>query len=134
MSYLFAYGTLRQGFNLEVNEQLKPFLRYVCQGYFNGRLFEVDNYPAAIESTESSYPILGDVFEILDEDMAWPILDAYEESSTANPEPHEYIRNRILIHTEANESLSAWVYSYNYPCDGLEEIISGDYLEYRNRK
>lgn len=131
MSFLFVYGTLRNCFEHEVNTRVGSLLQYRGMGQFSGRLFEVQGYPAAIQTTDNAYPIVGELYELIDEKQALQILDDYEECSPSNPEPHEYIRKQILIQPEGFEKTLAWVYLYNYPIKGLEEIISGDYREYR---
>jgi len=129
-NFLFAYGTLRQEFSLEINHQLTSHIRLAGKGYFIGRLFEVNHYPGAIENAQQGYPILGEIYEILDSEKAFEILDNYEQCTEQYPQPHEYIRKTIRIFTEQNKTLQAWVYLYNYNTEGLVEIINGDYLSF----
>ncbi len=97
---------------------------YFSDGYLQGKLYEVDNYPAAIESNNLEDEIEGHL--ILRQ------LDAYEECTNQFPEPHEYSRKKRLITLFDGSSVSAWVYMFNRDVSNLISIQSGDYLQHLN--
>lgn len=102
---------------------------YIGQGRVNGKLYEVDNYPALIESHNSQ--VYGELYQIVDREVLAK-LDEYEECSPDFPKPHEYIRKILPIYLH-EQIIEGWVYVYNWSLSELEEIESGDYLEYCSR-
>ena len=49
MEFLFVYGTLRDPQN-QVAQFLKSNADFYAEGYFHGKLFDLGDYPGAIES------------------------------------------------------------------------------------
>lgn len=138
---IFVYGTLRKKYSdLFVRNQIpqRSIIRlleensaHIGEAVFQGKLFEVHGYPGAIKSANRQDRIIGDVFKIHSERFENVIsrLDYYEECGSKFPQPTEYSRIKCTIIFN-NQPLSAWVYLYNLPTAHLQQIESGDYLNY----
>lgn len=105
---------------------------YFSEGYMQGKLYEVDGYPGAVESEDQNDKIYGELYRIGDSELVLPLLDEYEECTDKYPEPHEYIRKNLTITLCGGGSVSAWVYVFNHDASNLMQIESGDYLKYIN--
>jgi gamma-glutamylcyclotransferase (GGCT)/AIG2-like uncharacterized protein YtfP len=49
IEFIFVYGTLRKEAATNMYSVLARHCEYFSDGYFYGKLYEVNNYPAAIE-------------------------------------------------------------------------------------
>lgn len=128
-NFLFAYGTLQSEFKTDISSKIAKSLVPCGTGYFYGRLFEIEHYPAALLDIKCGYKIYGQLFEVLDQ-AVWPILDEYEECTESFPLPHEYTRQEIEIINETETKTRAWVYLYNHATEQRFEILSGNYVAY----
>jgi gamma-glutamylcyclotransferase (GGCT)/AIG2-like uncharacterized protein YtfP len=59
-------------------------------------------------------------------------LDDYEGCSAADRTDSEFRRERVEVHLLNGTTLTAWVYLYNRPTASLQQISSGDYLDFVN--
>lgn len=126
--YIFVYGTLRVGESVDLSQN--PGVDYVGPDRINARLFDVGWFPGVsavnywIDGASPENPdgacVRGDVFKILNDDVCIG-LDHYEG--------YPSLYDRCQVETEAG--VTAWVYTYNGPFTGLEEITSGDWRSYR---
>lgn len=132
MSYefIFVYGTLRKETATVMYYVLARHCEYFSDGYMQGKLYEIDGYPGAIESDNEEDKVKGEVYKIVDRDQVLPKLDEYEECTENFPQPHEYIRKKLLVSLIGGGAVSAWVYVFNHDVLPLTQIISGDYLSY----
>ena len=105
----------------------------VGPGTFQGKLYDLGNYPAAIPSNDPADLIHGEVYLLHDPSATLALLDQYEACTPTDPEPHEYVRVVLPIKMENDEILPAQVYLYNRPVDALTPVASGDYLRWRAR-
>jgi gamma-glutamylcyclotransferase (GGCT)/AIG2-like uncharacterized protein YtfP len=127
---VIVYGTLRVEAKTQMSKLLDEQAQLIGTGHFLGKLFEVDGFPGAIESTNDHDKIYGDIFEINPDILE--SLDNYEECSEQFPRPHEYLRKKVLLHLPNGLTELGWVYIYNRETEGLFRIQSGDYLKYQN--
>ena len=129
-TYLFAYGTLRQGLNSPVNDFFKRHTSWHGKGYMPGYLFDLGDYPGAVFVPESPQQVWGDIFLISDEEELLPMLDEYEGcGAQVAQEEREYDRIVAPIVTE-DEKLRCWVYHYRLSTQDLKRIPHGDFLKY----
>jgi gamma-glutamylcyclotransferase (GGCT)/AIG2-like uncharacterized protein YtfP len=126
--FIFVYGTLRRACTGNMPGVLTRFTEYVAEGYMLGKLYEVAGYPGAVEAGGSDDRVHGEIYRILDNDLLFALLDAYEECSEQFPQPHEYVRKKRPISLSGNGGIVAWVYLYNLDVTSLPQIASGDYL------
>lgn len=128
--YLFAYGTLRKNHEHPMSRWLNERADWVGSGYFQGKLFNLGDYPGVVKSNDADDRVLGDIYRINRPTMILAILDRYEQCSIDHPRPHEYIRRIETVKQDNHQELNTWVYLYNRPVTGLNRIASGDYLDY----
>ena len=127
--FIFVYGTLRRGANHLVHETLAHRSQYYGEGYMLGKLYDVGDYPAAVQSENAHDKVYGEVYNISDNEVLTQ-LDHYEECTDDFPQPYEYMRNLVLITLNSqNEMLEAWAYIFNHDVSILRQITSGDYLK-----
>ena len=124
MEFLFVYGTLQDPQN-QVAQFLQSNAEFYADGYFHGRLFDLGDYPGAVESDKSEDKVYGSVFALKNAELIFRILDEYEETGDQFAEPNEFVRTKTEIVVGKNEKLLCWIYLYNYPVDSGNQIESG---------
>lgn len=127
--FIFVYGTLRKQTATAMSNLLNRHGNYVTDGYLQAKLYEVKDYPAAIDSDNPNDKVYGDVYELTNTIILLE-LDNYEECTYQFPEPHEYRRQKRRITLSDGRLISARVYIFNHPVSDLTPIMSGDYLHY----
>jgi len=130
LDYIFVYGTLRKDLFPNRNELLADRCVFFCKGTFQGLLFEIDGYPGAIESTNRSDQVVGEIYQTRTINRVLKKLDDYEQCSVTHPQPHEYCRKHLPIKTQSQQVLKAWIYVYNRPVIKRTKIESGDYQDF----
>jgi gamma-glutamylcyclotransferase (GGCT)/AIG2-like uncharacterized protein YtfP len=130
IEFIFVYGTLRRETATNMNDVLIRYSDYFSAGYLQGKLYEVNGYPAAIESNNPQDKVYGEIYKIRNSCLLLPELDTYEECTQQFPEPHEYIRKKLTITLFDGSYISAWVYIFNHNVENLIPISSGDYINY----
>lgn len=126
-SYLFVYGTLLQDFNNAISRFLTEQATFVAKGYFNGKLFEVDNFPGAILTNVESEKVFGSLYKISDSHKTFEVLDAYEGVADGL-----YKRLLVEAYLDSGNSVKTWAYIFNHSTKHLKQISSGDYLKHSN--
>ncbi|MES2623657.1 MAG: gamma-glutamylcyclotransferase family protein [Pseudomonadota bacterium] len=132
-SHIFVYGTLRRAASSVIHHEWLDGCVYVANGWMRGRLYEISHYPGAVESQDLRDKVVGEVYK-LDTQEALDRLDQYEECSASFPEPHEYSRKIVEVTIGGDESVLAWAYIFNREVVNLQQIKSGDYLEFIESK
>ncbi|MCW8974664.1 MAG: gamma-glutamylcyclotransferase [Sedimenticola sp.] len=130
MSFLFVYGTLLRPLGHPKHTYLAQYCHYICPGRFQGKMFDIGDYPGVIPSIQREDSVQGEVYAIKDEALLLSKLDEYEGCSGHSPQPHEYQREIHLIELPNGTSQSAWIYLYTHDIALLKPILTGDYLEY----
>ncbi len=123
--YLFVYGTLRKHYGSPLLDQLAEHLQHLGEGTVNGAMFDMGEYPAAVEKTGEK-KIRGDVFSISDAGFCFEKLDEYEGT--------DYRRKLTEVSVGGGESLMAWMYWYVGTEWPSTEIVEEDYLQYLKSK
>lgn len=127
--YLFVYGTLRKGAANSTHGLLAPHGRFVAFATYQGKLYRVvDEYPGAIPSSDPKDIVHGEVYCLSRPEVAFAHLDAYEKCGPGFPQPAEYVRRRAEVTLDNGKAVSAWLYVYNRPTEGLVLIEDGDFL------
>ena len=127
-SFLFVYGTLREGVGHPMHGVLKRYAEAEGPAQFSGRLYNLGRYPAAVPDDSGEWHVAGELYRLLKPGIVLERLDAYEGCAPKNPHPHEYKREVHSMKTGAGER-PAWIYLYNRPLAAAQPIPSGDYLE-----
>lgn len=113
--YLFVYGTLKSTIHKPVHAIMDRCCDYLGQGTFQGKLYLIDHYPGAVESSDTQDQVHGEIYLIHQHQSLFEALDNYEECSADYPEPHEYQRCQVQVTLEGGKRLNAWIYLYRYP-------------------
>lgn len=100
---------------------------------FQGKLYDVGTYPAAVPSDDPADHVQGELYALHDPPATLARLDAYEACSPSDPPPHEYVRATVPVTLPTGEVLPAQIYLYGWPVAGLTPVASGDYLRWRSR-
>lgn len=121
VEFLFVYGTL-----LDPKNQVAKFLQsnaeFYADGYFHGKLYDLGEYPGAVESNNPEDKVYGSVFVLEKSETVLRMLDEYEETGDQFAEPNEFIRTKTEIVVGKNEKLLCWIYLYNRSTENLSPI------------
>lgn len=126
--YLFVYGTLMKKYSGHKPIHLEKYGKYVSEGIIQGRLYEIDNYPGLILSSNSSDKVYGEIFLLEDFIAAIHKLDEYEDYFQDDLENSLYVRQVEQIKIKEGETKKAWVFIFNKEVDEKKRIISGNYM------
>lgn len=126
-NYLFVYGTLMQTSGHAMHHVLKADSKFICQAWIIGKLYQIDDYPGAMLSADSSERVYGELYQLAQPQQILARLDEYEACSTAFPTPHEYERQLINVHISDTKTVKAWTYLYKHSVIGHKRILSGHF-------
>ncbi|MEE8433191.1 MAG: gamma-glutamylcyclotransferase family protein [bacterium] len=133
---LFVYGTLRMGAGHPMYDWLTAHCRYLEMGSFQGRMFDVGEYPAVVADPSPQGWVTGEIYTVLTPELLFPRLDRYEGCTNIIPigakgsdDPRSlYLRVKAPVAPEGGGCIEAWIYLYNRPTGHLTIIPGGDYL------
>ena len=136
-AHLFVYGTLRRQAGNTMSQWLSERAMFVGEAICQGHLFLIADYPpypglVPSEQVRNGLPtrsVKGDLYALPDPASLLPKLDEYEACSPGFTEPTEYVRQHRPVTLIDGRQLQAWVYVFNRPTQGLQEIVSGDFLQ-----
>lgn len=128
--YLFVYGTLMSTFNNPMAIYLRKNALLIGKGYFNGFLFDFGNYPGAVYKSDSTEKVIGEMYQLSNDDVIFKILDIYEGIN--DPDFNLYERNVIPVNVD-NKVYNNYVYVLKKTPEVLL-INGGDYNLYINDK
>ena len=126
--YLFVYGTLMKKYSGHKPIYLEKYGKYVSEGFIQGRLYEIDNYPGLILSNNSNDKVYGEIFLLDDFTASIHKLDEYEDYFQDDLENSLYVRQEEEINIKEGETKKAWVFIFNKEVDEKKRIISGNYM------
>jgi gamma-glutamylcyclotransferase (GGCT)/AIG2-like uncharacterized protein YtfP len=126
---IFVYGTLRRDANNKLHQLLAKYAEFVDDAAYQGRLYKVDCYPGAVPSDDPNDLVQGEVYRLHQADVVFALLDHYEEFGPEFPEPNEYSRQKQSVLLKSGHFVTAWVYVYNRPTEGLELIESANFIQ-----
>lgn len=140
---LFVYGTLRSASGHPIQDWLTARCRFLEMGSFQGRMFDVGEYPAVVAAPSGRDWITGEIYTVPNPVLLFPRLDRYEGCTKISPvlpiEPDRanerddpcslYLRVKAPVALENGGRIQAWIYLYNRPTGHLTPIPGGDYLK-----
>jgi gamma-glutamylcyclotransferase (GGCT)/AIG2-like uncharacterized protein YtfP len=126
---IFVYGTLRRDANNEMHQLLAKYAEFVDDATYQGKLYKIDYYPGVVPSDDPDDAVYGEVYWLHQADVALALLDQYEEFGPEFPEPNEYIRLKQTVALKNGRTITAWVYIYSHPTEGLELIESANFIQ-----
>jgi gamma-glutamylcyclotransferase (GGCT)/AIG2-like uncharacterized protein YtfP len=125
--YLFVYGTLKSDASNMLAKQFHSQAQLIGSAVWQGCLYLVTNYPAAVASTNPNDRVTGELWKLADPDSVLQILDEYEECAPSSLLPHEYERSIESIEMNG-ERIQAWIYIYQLSTASLKRIDSGIFV------
>jgi gamma-glutamylcyclotransferase (GGCT)/AIG2-like uncharacterized protein YtfP len=137
LTYLFVYGSLRQGFHNAAYSYISQYFSLVASGTVIGHLYDLGSYPAAKPAAADGPRLVGELYRINNPlEFEWAIaqIDDYEGVHT---EPHEtplYYRDKAMVQLADGTSTEAWIYWYKRDVQNAPVIASGDVLQYLQSK
>ena len=133
--HLFVYGTLRRAAVHPMHRLILP-ADFVGAGRFQGRLYDLGAYPAAVASDDPADVVHGEVYRLHTPADTLAALDRYEGCAPEDPAPHAYRRATadILVTSAQPPIISAQIYLYDRSPDPLTRIPPGDYLDWLARR
>jgi gamma-glutamylcyclotransferase (GGCT)/AIG2-like uncharacterized protein YtfP len=123
-SYLFVYGTLKSTYQHPMHQSLLRYAMYAGEGFFMGKLYRIDWYPGMVASDNEQDKVFGELYEIVNEQALFELLDEYEDYRPADEDTSDYLRRKVTIYKNKTP-LEAWTYLYNKSVMGLEVLVSG---------
>lgn len=129
-NYLFVYGTLLDDSN-EFAIYLKNNCSFYNKGRFRGKLYDIGEYPGAVNDSNYQGYVYGNIFILNAAETVLKYLDGYEGFGPEQEQPNLFTRKMLAIESDKG-IVNCWCYLYNLPVEGLKLIPSGDYLDCRN--
>ena len=132
---LFVYGTLRKDSNHPMHHLLARNSTYFGEGRVRGEMYDLGRYPGIVLNAGSPEFAHGEVYGIKSDHASETlrILDDYEGCGPENPEPHEYIRQRVPVILVGGKGVVAWAYVLGTLPKGAARVPTGDYLAWVRR-
>lgn len=127
--YLFVYGTLMSVFNNPVAIFLRENALLKGKAHFNGLLFDLGNYPAAVYAPKTINKVFGEIYELKDPSKVFATLDVYEGLN--DPDFNLYERKNIDAYIK-EEVYKCTCYVLKDKSNTYKLIQSGDYIKYKN--
>jgi len=128
--FIFTYGTLMSTADGDMGAKeralLKVFGQLCGRAKLRGRMFYAGACPAAILGGAAGDVVHGEVWR-LPEYLPDVIqaLDEYEGCAPHSPAPHPYARRRVRVRMPDGRRVTAWMYQWVKPVDGLIPIADG---------
>jgi len=112
VEYIFVYGTLRKDVGIEMYHVLARHARFVKDAKFQGRLFDLGDYPGAVPSDDPRDVVHGEVYALEPSvrDAVLASLDDYEGCSPGGEAPSEFRRESVSVTLDDGSSVSSWIY------------------------
>lgn len=132
---LFVYGSLRSGFHNPAYEYLTKHFIPLGDAVAKGRFYQHGEIPVAV-STEEEHFLIGELYELKNpSEFSWVFeqIDDYEGMNVMPGETPLYRREKVTVFREGKPSV-AWIYWFNGSVEGMEEIETGDLIQYLQQK
>jgi gamma-glutamylcyclotransferase (GGCT)/AIG2-like uncharacterized protein YtfP len=112
-TYLFVYGTLLpQRAPPQLRDDIAR-LKAVGTGLMPGRLYDLGDFPGAVDDCTLASGVVGRVFELPEDDALLQRLDAYEGYVPGDAQTSLFVRETRPIELADGRKLECWVYLYN---------------------
>jgi gamma-glutamylcyclotransferase (GGCT)/AIG2-like uncharacterized protein YtfP len=111
-AYLFAYGTLLPGHAPVGIAVVVDRLTVVGDGFVQGRLYDLGDFPGAVLDGASAERVFGTVYELPNDPDILRALDAYEEFDLSMADKSQFVRMQCSVTLTSGTVLDAWIYVY----------------------
>jgi gamma-glutamylcyclotransferase (GGCT)/AIG2-like uncharacterized protein YtfP len=122
--HLFVYGTLLSSAAHPMGARLRREARLIGEASVAGRLYSLGRYPGLVETTDPASCVHGEVYALNSPAASLRWLDAYE-GIAGTPAAGEYERCERRVRLASGGEVTAWVYLYRAPVQGLPAIADG---------
>lgn len=130
-TFVFVYGTLRQGGTREMRRSV-PGAVFVSKAALRGELYDLGAYPG-LQLSANGNLISGEVYQVTDRILQE--LDEIEGFHEGDLEASYYFRKQIAALLDGGPQHLCWVYECNPTKFKLTDPIpSGDWIEYAKSK
>jgi len=126
LQHLFVYGTLMWATGHRMAVRLAREGRLIGPAAVRGRLYDLGEYPALVETDAGGGEVHGEVHALIDPAAAFGWLDAYEGIVPGRECEYERVQRSVRLETGAE--LTAWLYLYRAPVTGRQLIESGRWM------
>lgn len=126
---LFVYGSLRSGYNHSAHEYVSQHFELVGTANAKGRLYQLENFPAAVPTLDDSY-LVGELYKMKEGhslEQSFLDLDVYEGLFPEEGEIRLFRREITDVCFEGN-TIASWIYWYEGDVQTQLLILSGDIL------
>ena len=127
--HLFVYGTLMSAASGPLGSDMRARLARESSSAgaatCPGRLFDLGRYPGLVAAVAGDDRVHGEVLRLADPAATLPWLDEYEGIGVCATTPPEYERRIATVTLAAGDTLSAWIYAYLLPVDGMRQLPAG---------
>lgn len=127
LDLLFVYGTLMEDGGGDMASLLGKHSEKIGPGEIRGRLYDLGDYPGAVDSEKPEETVQGTLYRLKAPDEILPVLDEYEEYDPQDEAGSLFRREKRSVTLPNGERLKAWVYLYDRPVKDFERIRSGEY-------
>ena len=125
-AHLFVYGTLRKRFRShELLRRLRA--QFLAKGHVRGRLYDLGDYPGAVESASDADRILGEVYRLPNAVQAFKVLDRFEGFDPAKPAFNLFERKETTVALDGGGEMQAWIYWLGSRHGSRRRLPSRDY-------
>jgi gamma-glutamylcyclotransferase (GGCT)/AIG2-like uncharacterized protein YtfP len=125
---LFVYGTLRKGFRSH-GWLSRLHARFLATGHVRGRLYDLGEFPGAVESSEHRERLYGEVYLLPNAVQAFGILDKFEGFDPAKPKVNLFERKRTTVELAGGREMQAWIYWLVNARQSGRRVASGNYAK-----
>lgn len=109
--YLFAYGTLKQGFAPSEIAKTVEKMIFIGEGFVYGKVQDFGKYP--VFQLGGSEKVLGHIYELPDEEEVLQIFDEYEGFFPDNHSQSLFLRKKTVAYLNESE-INCWIYEFNW--------------------
>lgn len=129
-AHLFVYGTLRQGCSShELLQRLGA--RLVTAGYIRGLLYDLGEYPGAVEGSGGRNRVFGEVYWLPRAARAFKVLDDFEGFDPAEQAVSLFERRTTTVTLAGGGEMQAWIYWLAGARRSGRRVASGNYAKCR---
>jgi gamma-glutamylcyclotransferase (GGCT)/AIG2-like uncharacterized protein YtfP len=124
--YLFVYGSLLSSIEHPMHILLTKDATSMGKGYFQGKLYDLGEYPGAVASSNQNDRVTGELYLLHNKNIL-STLDMYEGYDEMNVESSLFKRETVTVISENGTPQRAFIYLYNASVSDKSVICPGDY-------
>ncbi len=134
-SYIFVYGTLRDGSVNHMAHFLKENTTLIGSAFIYARLYKITWYPAIVLDASKSHKVYGEIYRLHEANKEAVIheIDGYEGIYESNEDSEEYERVITMADLGEGNLIECWVYNFKASIENVEWVESGDFLKYLSK-